>query len=201
VTAERRYLTEIGRHRLLTRAEEVALAKRVETGDADAKRRLVEANLRLVVAIAKRYRDHGAELLDLVQEGNLGLMRAVERYDWRRDVKLSTYAAWWIRRAIVSALPDSRELPAGDELPETGVEEAEPIDRAGTTLVDAVEDLSERRREVLELRYGLGSRTPQTVQEVACELGVSRERVRQLEVDALRQLAARRELRDAYQAA
>src|SRR5215470_19981456 len=103
------YLQEIGRYPLLTRAEEVQLAKRVEAGDPAARQRLTESNLRLVVTIAKGYRTHSVDLLDLVQEGTLGLMRAVDRYDWRRGTKFSTYAAWWIRAGIVQALAASAQ--------------------------------------------------------------------------------------------
>jgi RNA polymerase primary sigma factor len=94
------YLREIGRYRLLTRAEEVQLAKRIEAGDERAKERLINANLRLVVSVAKRYRRPGVPLLDLIQEGTLGLIRASEKFDWRRGAKFSTYAIWWIRQAI-----------------------------------------------------------------------------------------------------
>jgi RNA polymerase primary sigma factor len=97
-------LREIGRHRLLTRAEEVALAKRIEAGDESARNRMVESNLRLVVATARTYAYRGVPLLDLIQEGTLGLMRAVERFDWRRGTKFSTYAGWWIRQAIDRAV-------------------------------------------------------------------------------------------------
>jgi RNA polymerase primary sigma factor len=94
------YLQEIGRHRLLTPAEEVQLAKRIEHGDAQAKERMINANLRLVVSVAKRYQGHGMPLLDLVQVGTIGLIRASEKFDWRRGTKFSTYAIWWIRQAI-----------------------------------------------------------------------------------------------------
>lgn len=94
------YLQEIGRHRLLTPAEEVQLAKRIERGDAEAKERMINANLRLVVSVAKRYQGHGIPLLDLIQEGTIGLIRASEKFDWRRGTKFSTYAIWWIRQAI-----------------------------------------------------------------------------------------------------
>ncbi len=94
------FLTEIGRYRLLTAAEEVELARRVEQGDASAKSRMITSNLRLVVSIAKRYQGHGVPLLDLVQDGVIGLNRAVEKFDWRRGYKFSTYATWWIRQAI-----------------------------------------------------------------------------------------------------
>ena len=98
------YLREIGRHRLLTPAEEVRLAKRIEEGDVAAKNRMIESNLRLVVAVARPYAHHGVPLLDLIQEGTLGLIRAAERFDWRRGTKFSTYAMWWIRQAIDRAV-------------------------------------------------------------------------------------------------
>ena len=95
-----RFLSEIGRYRLLTAAEEVELAKRVERGDLDAKERMITSNLRLVVSIAKRYRGHGVPFLDLIQDGVIGLNRAVEKFDWRKGYKFSTYATWWIRQAV-----------------------------------------------------------------------------------------------------
>jgi RNA polymerase primary sigma factor len=98
------YLREIGRHRLLTPAEEVSLAKRIEQGDVTAKNRMVESNLRLVVAVARTYAHRGVPLLDLIQEGTLGLIHAAERFDWRRGTKFSTYAMWWIRQAIDRAI-------------------------------------------------------------------------------------------------
>ena len=104
--AVRTYLKSIGRVRLLTKEDEVRLAKRVEQNDMAAKNALIEANLRLVVSIAKRYSGRGLTLLDLIQEGNLGLIRAVEKFDWRRGFKFSTYATWWIRQAITRALAD-----------------------------------------------------------------------------------------------
>ena len=100
----RLYLEEIGRHRLLTAAEEVQLAKRIERGDAEAKERMITANLRLVVSVAKHYQGHGIPLLDLIQEGTIGLIRASEKFDWRRGTKFSTYAMWWIRQAIDRAV-------------------------------------------------------------------------------------------------
>ena len=102
----RLYLRTIGRVSLLTREDEVRLAKRIEQNDMSAKNALIEANLRLVVSIAKRYSGRGLTLLDLIQEGNLGLIRAVEKFDWRRGFKFSTYATWWIRQAITRALAD-----------------------------------------------------------------------------------------------
>jgi RNA polymerase primary sigma factor len=104
--AVRAYLKRIGKVRLLTKEDEVRLAKRVELNDMAAKNQLIEANLRLVVSIAKRYTGRGLTLLDLIQEGNLGLIRAVEKFDWRRGFKFSTYATWWIRQGITRALAD-----------------------------------------------------------------------------------------------
>ena len=102
----RAYLREIGKVSLLTAEEEVSLAKRIERGDESARQQLIEANLRLVVSIAKHYVGRGMLFLDLIQEGNLGLMRAVEKYDWRRGYKFSTYATWWIRQAITRGIAD-----------------------------------------------------------------------------------------------
>jgi RNA polymerase primary sigma factor len=252
------YLQEIGRHPLLTRAEEVQLAKRVEAGDDTARKRMTEANLRLVVTIAKTYQRPGADLLDLIQEGTLGLMRAVDRYDWRRDVKFSTYAAWWIRHGIAQGLastrairvPDSvlervndiraaeRELAArlGREastsevadllgLTTRQVDDAraavqpcssleEPLRSEDTQRIDMLADpnapdpgeafaeaapedelnkrlevLSDRGRKVIELRFGLNDGVAHTADAVAAELGVTRERIRQIELHALGKLA------------
>lgn len=102
----RMYLREIGKVDLLTAEEEVSLAQRIEEGDEEATKRLIQANLRLVVSIAKKYMGRGLSFLDLIQEGNIGLMRAVEKFDWRRGFKFSTYATWWIRQAITRAIAD-----------------------------------------------------------------------------------------------
>jgi RNA polymerase primary sigma factor len=257
----RLYFDEIGRRRLLTRAEEVQLAKRVAAGDPAARERLIESNLRLVVTIARSYRSATLDLLDLVQEGTLGLMKAADRYDWRRGAKFSTYAALWIRSAIVEALgasagairvpqslreragevergehalasrlgrrPSTAELAAELGLTTAQVVEAraaaqrvgsldEAVDAEGDTsradlladphaadpfealVEDAAEgeleahlrSLPERTRRVLELRFGLGGAAAQTADEVAAALGLARERVRQIELHALRRLAA-----------
>ena len=100
------FLREAGRHPLLTAPQEVELAKRIEPGDAHAKQQMIQSNLRLVVSIAKNYRNQGLPFLDLIQEGTLGLIRAVEKFDWRRGYKFSTYATWWIRQAVARALAD-----------------------------------------------------------------------------------------------
>ena len=151
------YLREIGRHRLLTRAEEVALAKRIEAGDKTAKSRMVESNLRLVVAVARTRNHHGVPLLDLIQEGTLGLIRAVERFDWRRGTKLSTYAAWWIRQAVDRAVLD----------------QAEPI------RVPA--HVHERRRRLSRAEHGIEARPTgkPTLEELAVAAGISLEQAQQ----------------------
>jgi RNA polymerase primary sigma factor len=255
----RTYLNEIARYPLLTRAQEVQLAKRVEAGDASARQRLVESNLRLVVAIARRYQGHGVDLLDLIQEGTLGLIRAADRYDWRRETKFSTYAAWWIRHGVTEALatssrsirlpesvirnlarvksseralttglgrhPTVAEIAADLELTEAEVIDVraaaqpvgsldEPATRTGDLtysdlvldatapdplqkLIDEarqsevatyLEPLPERARLVLELRFGLHDGIPWTADAIAAQLGVTRERVRQIELQALAKL-------------
>ena len=262
-----RFLQEIGRYPLLTKVEEIQLAKRVEAGDPIAKRRMIESNLRLVVSIAKKYRGQGLGFLDLIQEGILGLIRAVEKFDWRRDLKFSTYATWWIRQAVARGLADKARMvrlpvhvverlsegqprrahaaaaaaarrdrrgdrgrgeaaarpgqavrsaarasisldePVGDDGESSFAdlladEHAEdPVEVVAQSqreraLSDALEALPERRRRVLELRYGLDGNDPRTLDEIARELGLTRERVRQIEVETLQQLAAIREVRE-----
>jgi RNA polymerase primary sigma factor len=252
------YVRQIGDGRLLTAAEERDLARRKDAGDEWAKRRLIECNLRLVMSITRNYVNSGVPLLDLIQEGNLGLIRAVEKFDYRMGYKLSTYATWWIRQAVTRAIADqgrtirlpvhvvdqvrrvmrarrvltqklnrdplpdeiakesgfelkrvhelldlvedpvSLETPVGDgdsmygdmiedensDQPDTVLAEL----LRGTELQAALAGLSERMRHVLELRFGLGGQLPKTLEEVGAELGVTRERVRQLESRALREL-------------
>jgi RNA polymerase primary sigma factor len=253
------FLGEIGRYPLLTAAEEVELAKRVERGDLEAKNRMITSNLRLVVSVARRYQGHGLPLGDLIQEGMIGLVRAVEKFDWRRGFKFSTYAVWWIRQAVQRAVANQsrtirlpvhvnerrlklarveRELlaklnrpPTEEELAEAAglalehVREAleaplasavldQPVgDDGGTTVGElfaseqaapdeeadellrreavrqAVATLPERERRVIELRFGLGEDGPVSLEEIGRRLGLTRERIRQLEHDALARLA------------
>ena len=264
--AVRSYLKRIGKVRLLTKEDEVRLAKRVEMNDMSAKNQLIEANLRLVVSIAKRYTGRGLTLLDLIQEGNLGLIRAVEKFDWRRGFKFSTYATWWIRQGITRALADQsrtiripvhmvermnrvgrvrralvqkngreptpEEIAAEVEMTPQQVEEIldlgrEPVsletpvgssegsdsrladfieddlhdapleqvsnDLRSTDLEAALKQLQWRERRVLELRYGLSSGEPMTLEAIGSEVGVTRERVRQIESRTLSKLKNSRE--------
>jgi RNA polymerase primary sigma factor len=252
------YVRQIGGGALLTREEERELARRKDEGDEEAKKRLIESNLRLVMAITRNYTRANVPLLDLIQEGNLGLIRAVEKFDYRLGYKLSTYATWWIRQAITRALADQgrtirlpvhvadqvrrllrarRQLaqklnrePSLDELAretqqseervrellelvenpvslETPVGDGESIygdliedvnalapheqsaeQARGRELAGALDQLNPRMRRVLSLRFGLDGELPQTLEEVGSQLGITRERVRQLETRALREL-------------
>ena len=125
------FLRDAGRHPLLTAAQEVELAKRIERGDVDAKQTMIQSNLRLVVSIAKNYRNQGLPFLDLIQEGTLGLIRAVEKFDWRRGYKFSTYATWWIRQAVARALADKARTI---RMPVHIVERMQKLNRAERTL-------------------------------------------------------------------
>jgi RNA polymerase primary sigma factor len=270
--ALQQFLNEAGRFKLLTADEEVELAKRVERGDPEAKNLMINSNLRLVVSIAKRYQGHGLSLLDLIQEGIIGLIRAVEKFDWRRGYKFSTYATWWIRQAVQRGVANKartiripvhivererkvaraeRELVATLERPPTDeeiarlakmplkqVKEVKHAARAVTSLdrpigeegdsaygdlfsadQPAVEDeldvslreeavhkalarLPDRAREVLKLRYGLdGDAEPLSLEAIGKQLGLTRERVRQLESEALELLAMEREIEALAEAA
>jgi RNA polymerase primary sigma factor len=254
------YVRQIGDGPLLTAQEERELARRKDAGDEEAKKKLIESNLRLVMSITRNYVNSGVPLLDLIQEGNLGLIRAVEKFDYKMGYKLSTYATWWIRQAVTRAIADqgrtirlpvhvvdqvrrvmrarrvltqklnrdplpheiakesgfdvkrvnelldlvedpvSLETPVGDGdslygdmLEDVNAEQPELVLAEllrGVELQLALDKLSDRMRHVLELRFGLAGATPKTLEEVGTELGVTRERVRQLESRALRELQA-----------
>jgi RNA polymerase primary sigma factor len=258
------FLREASRHRLLTAAQEVTLAKRIERGDELAKTEMIQSNLRLVVSIAKNYRNQGLPFLDLIQEGTLGLIRAVEKFDWRRGFKFSTYATWWIRQAVARALADKartirmpvhiverlqkinraeRSLwtqlgrePTLDEIADEAsltpqqVLEVRAAARASASLDAPIGDtddavlgdfvagddplpeetveshlrrqallralgaLPDREREVVTLRYGIDGNEPRTLEEIGRRLGLTRERVRQIELDSLRRLALAHEM-------
>jgi RNA polymerase primary sigma factor len=252
------YVRQIGGGALLTREEERELARRKDAGDEEAKKRLIESNLRLVMAITRNYTRASVPLLDLIQEGNLGLIRAVEKFDYRLGFKLSTYATWWIRQAITRALADqgrtirlpvhvaeqvrrllrarrqlaqklnrepslaelaretqqseervrellelmenpvSLETPVGDgesiygdlieDVHALAPHEQSAEQARGRELAGALDELNPRMRRVLSLRFGLDDERPQTLEEVGGQLGITRERVRQLETRALREL-------------
>ena len=255
----RMYLKEIGTVPLLSATEELELAKRKAEGDEEAKQKLIEANLRLVVSIAKRYTGRGMTFLDLVQEGNLGLIKGVEKFDYEKGYKLSTYATWWIRQSVTRALadhartirvpvhmvetinrmskmqrkltlelgyePSTQELAAALDMTEDKVLEIMQIAREPASLetpigeeddsnlgdfvadnntvtpeanIESVmlreqinvllQDLKEREREVIILRFGLRDGHPRTLEEVGKEFKVTRERIRQIEAKALRKL-------------
>jgi len=258
------FLNEIRRYPLLTADDEVELAKRIEQGDLAAKERMINSNLRLVVSIAKKYQGQELSLLDLIQEGIFGLIRAAEKFDWRKGYKFSTYATFWIRQAIQRGLankartiripvhigqrerkivraerelaarlgrePSDDEIAREAELPLDQVEEVReaartvtsldrPVGEEGDTALGdlleggapppdhevevslseqllrrTIEELPETERDVITLRFGLSGEDPQPLRETGRRLGLSAERVRQIESRALKRLAMRREL-------
>ncbi|HEX2504885.1 MAG TPA: sigma-70 family RNA polymerase sigma factor [Gaiellaceae bacterium] len=266
------FLNEMGRYPLLTAQQEIELAKRIERGDQAAKDTMINSNLRLVVSIAKKYQGHGLSVLDLIQEGIIGLIRAVEKFDWRRGYKFSTYATWWIRQAVQRGVanksrtiripvhivereqkiaraerelwakferePTEQEIAKTAKLPLKQVREtraaaravasldkplandndasfgdliageaAEPaaeveVSLAEQALRQAVRELPDREQEVIRLRFGLnGDTAPVSLDEIGRRLGITRERVRQLETRALARLSERRELEALHEAA
>ncbi len=222
------YVRQIGDGPLLTPAEERELARLKDEGDEAAKRRLIESNLRLVMSITRNYVNSGVPLLDLIQEGNLGLIRAVEKFDYKMGYKLSTYATWWIRQAVTRAIADQGRtirLPVHvvdqvrrvmrarriltqklnrDPLPDEIAKESGFDVKRVNELLDLVEDpvsletpvgdgdsmYADMIEDVNSDRFGLTGGVPKTLEEVGTELGVTRERVRQLESRALRELQA-----------
>jgi len=264
------YLRDIGKIDLLTRGEEQILARQVKKGSFRAKKKLVEANLRLVVSVAKKYLDKGLLFLDLVQEGNLGLIRAAEKFDPSRGFKFSTYATWWIRQGITRAIadkartirkpvhmitqiyklysiqgklrdrlgrePDSREIaremkmglkkveelleisqeplsldePYGEDKDETfgsfveddrvkNPSEYAMEDGLQKQIVDALDTLDDREKNIIEQRYGLQNGQPKTLEEVGRNFNLTRERIRQIEniaLDKLRHPSRSERLRD-----
>ncbi|GIX06786.1 MAG: hypothetical protein KatS3mg115_1189 [Candidatus Poribacteria bacterium] len=258
--ALRMWMRDITKTRLLTHEEEIELAKRIEQGDEEAREILIRSNLRLVVSVALKYRGHNVPVADLIQEGNIGLMRAVEKFDYRRGFKFSTYAIWWIRQAVMRALdnyarvirlpsyviakvskldevvarlratldrePTLEEIAAELDLSVDRVREilavaSEPLslempvgeDRDASLLRDFVHDdstaagdamlhdiiveqeieellskLPEREQQVLRLRYGLDDGRERTLREIGAMFQVTRERIRQIEAEALRHL-------------
>ena len=257
--AIRQYLAEIGRFPLLTAEQELQIAKKVANGDHEAQKRLIEANLRLVVSIAKRYNNHGVSLLDLIQEGNMGLIRAAQKFDPIRGFRFSTYATWWIRQAISRALaeytrtihipvhvveliykmkritrelyqslgrdPFPEEIARAINLSKERVVELQSMAEAPISLdapiiedeqyhlADLLEDpqaiapaeavthqvlrdqisraletLNQRERQIIELRYGLYDGYCHTLEELSIYFKLTRERIRQIEVKALRTL-------------
>ena len=207
-----RYLADIGRERLLNMHDEAELARKSRAGDLTARRRLVSANLRFVVSVARSYRGRGVPFADLVNEGNLGLVRAADRFDPDRGVRFISYAHFWVRRAMIQAItrqdspapPGARPLSLDDVAPGRACTLAEllPDERApepGARVVrdrlrDAIEaslsDLPPREREVLRRYFGLGFDDAQTLSEISVDLGVSRERARQLKERGLSRLRA-----------
>jgi len=222
------YLREIGQVPLLTHDEEIEYAKKAYEGDEEASKKLIESNLRLVVSIAKKHTNRGLKLLDLIQEGNIGLMKAVEKFEYTKGYKFSTYATWWIRQAITRAIADQGRtirIPvhmietinkikkeSRIYLQETGKDASPEIlaERLGMEVdknqkttspyeatnrailreeLDAVlKTLSPREEKVLRYRYGLDDSSPKTLEEVGKIFNVTRERIRQIEVKALRKL-------------
>ncbi len=252
------YFKEISQIPLLSREQEVDLARRIAAGDETAKQRLIESNLRLVVQVARRYRNRGLPLPDRIEEGNIGLIRAVEKFDPSRGTRFSTYGTWWIRQAIARALANQARMirlpvhvevllgrytraqkrltqelgrtPTADELAKalgTTVEEVEELEeirqhpvsldapagedrgrlsdtvaddapepgvaslfRRRADLVSVLDDLAANERMVLRWRFGLDADAPETLEQIGRRLGLSRERVRQIEASGLRKLRA-----------
>lgn len=209
------YLSDIGREGLLTPEDEASLARRARDGDLAARRRLVSANLRFVVSVARGYRGHGVPLADLVNEGNLGLCYAADRFDPSRGVRFISYAHFWVRRAMMQSISRHRGRSSSRELMPLPVSLDEPAAGSSHSMGELLEDvdspapedglaradlrrvlertlsdLPSREREVVRLYFGLGARHAATLGEIADEIGVSRERARQLKEVGLARLRA-----------
>ena len=202
------FLNEIARYPLLTAREEVELAKRIERGDSAAKDWMIQSNLRLVVSIAKRYQGHDLALLDLIQEGVIGLIRAVEKFDWRRGYKFSTYATWWITQAVQRGVANKARtirVPIHVLDVERKLAKAEAVEELHVSLRDsalraAVDALPEPYRSVVALRYGLDEE-PLSVEMTRRRLHISREKVMAIEREALERRSVERELQALREAA
>jgi RNA polymerase primary sigma factor len=199
----RLYLTEVQKVPLLSADGEKALGRAAYAGDAAARQKLIQANLRFVVSVARQLQNRGLPLEDLVNEGNIGLMKAVERFDPERGVRFITYAVWWIRQAMLRALKAQGRLPqvSVSEVLEAGeasledfsfLHPDEEFDRktTRTQIANALHQLPERERRILDQRYGLSARPPSTLAQMGESCHLSRERIRQLEKRALRRLRA-----------
>src|SRR6266516_899493 len=189
------YLREISRYPLITREEEVTLAQGIKQNDPEALDKLVRSNLRFVVSVAKKYQNQGVSLSDLINEGNLGLIRAAHKFDETKGIKFISYAVWWIRQAILQAL-DAPLTPGEDNklldyLPDTtnpGPDD-EIFEHALTESIESVlATLKEREARILRLYFGLEGQEPMTLEEIGSQLGITRERVRQLKEKALARL-------------
>src|SRR5215216_2145206 len=202
------YLREISKYPLIPQEEEVTLAQRIRTGDPEALDKLVRSNLRFVVSVAKKYQNQGVSLADLINEGNLGLIRAAHKFDETKGIKFISYAVWWIRQAILQALAEQSRIVrvplnrAGtlhrigkranallQELGRDATHAEQTFEKALTeSIEEALSHLKERESKILRLYFGLDGSEPMTLEEIGALLGITRERVRQIKEKALSRL-------------